>query len=318
MENYYQNTEYVSNSMLGWLKVSPRYFIKKVNKEEEVNEESSSMELGSMIHLALLEPDKFTVSSVDKPTGKMGVYCDALIQGKTKEEAKEIATFSYKQETLDKKFEGLPATYVEERLANKDKIFLDSRTKFLVDKCVDSILNSTESFKLLNEENSENELELYWEKDGIKKKGKVDKLILSELDNGVVFNVDVKTTSSHIYQVPSKIKETPTYKVWDDFEIKGNSYMGSFIKYGYYRQLAMYDEGIKAYIKEKYDKDVEVIHLHVVVNTTSFESIVYKFTDYWIELGKRELHELLEKYRWHKETNYWDTPEEFVDGIVKI
>lgn len=318
MENYYQNIEYVSNSMLGWLKVSPKYFIKKVNKEEEVEEESSSMELGSMIHLALLEPDKFTVSTVDKPTGKMGAFCDAVIEGKSHEEAKEISGLSYKMDTILKKFEETGIEYVNEKLENKDKIFLDKNTKYLVDKCVESILSSKECFTLLTAEEAESEFEIYWERDGIKKKGKVDKLILTHLDQGIVFNVDVKTTSSNIYEMPIQLEEELTGDVRKDFDIPYGSYMSSFIKYGYNRQLAMYDEGIKEYIKEKYNKDVEVQHLHIVVNTRSFENMLYKFSDYWVELGYNELKILLEKYKWHKESNYWERPKEFVEGIVKV
>lgn len=303
MESYYQNTEYVSNSMLSWLKVSPKYFIKKVNKIEDVEEESSAMELGSMIHLALLEPEKFVVSSVDKPTGKMGILCDAILEGKTLEEASELAQFSYKLETVEKKYLESGFDYVTEKLANQDKIFLDSRTKYLVEKCVDAIIQGKESSRLMLENNALNELELFWERDGIKKKGKVDKLILTNLDDNIVFNVDVKTTSSNIYSL-------------DKEDTK--SYMYSYLKYGYHRQQAMYDEGIKDYIKEKYDRDVEVIHLHVVVNTTSFESMVYKFSNEWINLGSEELNQLLETYKWHKETNYWETPKDFVDGIVKV
>lgn len=293
--------------MLSWLKVSPKFFQRKLNKDTLSEKESSSMELGSMIHLALLEPGKFTVSQVDKPTGKMGAYCDALIAGHTPEEAKQISGFSYSLETIEKKYEGLPAEYVKERLDNQDKIYLDSRTKFLVDRCVDSILQGKETSKLIMEENALNELEIYWEKEGVKKKSKVDKLILTHLDEGIVFNVDVKTTSSNIYLIPNENEEADK-----------NSYMHSYIKYGYHRQQAMYDEGIKHYIRETYGKDVQVVHLHVVVNTQTFECTVYKFTDKWIEMGKRELEQLIDKYRWHTETNYWESPKEFIDGIVKV
>jgi hypothetical protein len=307
--------------MLNWLKVSPKNFIKKVNKEEEVKEESSSMELGSMIHLALLEPGKFTVSSVDRPGNKMGVFCDALVEGFSFEEARDKAGFKQSLETILKKYYDIGDLYVNERLVNKDKIFLDSRTKYLVDKCVDAILQGKESSKLLLGDNALNELEIYWENNEVKKKGKVDRLILSHLDEGIVFNVDVKTTSSNIYHTPIEKRigeEEFTYEPYEDFLIRSGSYMASFVKYGYHRQLAMYDEGIKEYIKKEYDKDVKVVHLHVVVNTASFESTVYKFSDYWLDLGYKEIDNLIEQYKWHKETNYWETPQGFEEGIVKV
>lgn len=302
--------------MLSWLNISPKHFYNKVNKLEE-EEESASLALGSLVHLAILEPHKFIVSKIDKPTGKLGLFCDAKLEGLSDEDALVKATYKQSLETVLAGYEKSGKAYVEERLNNPDALFIDSSTKFKIDKCTQSIYNHAQASKLLLNEDSLNELELLWEKDGIKKKGKVDKLILSDLETkNIVYNVDVKTTSSNIYELPTKISNT--YNIEDDFKIKSKSYMSSFINYGYYRQLAMYDEGIKDYIYNKYNKEVEVIHLHVVINTISFDTLVYKFDDYWLELGEKELKTLIENYKWHKETNYWEAPKQFIDGIIKV
>lgn len=302
--------------MLGWLNVSPRYFINKVNKLNDPKDKSDALELGSTIHTALLEPEKFVVAEVEKPTGKLLALCDAIIEGQTLEEAIQTAEYKYTTEKVQEIYESKGLEYVEEMLKNKDRLFLDRSTKYVVDRSVDAIFKSKIASQLLLEDNAENELEIYWEKDGIKKKGKVDKLILSNLYDNVVLNVDIKTTSSNIYELPTKKGDSLVLE--DDYEISKNSYMYSFVKYGYHRQLAMYDEGIKEYIKEKYNKEVEVQHYHVVVNTTTFECMVYKFEEYWVNLGRKELTKLLEEYKWHKDTNYWDTPKDFIEGIIKV
>src|SRR6056300_577774 len=107
MLDYYKNKEYISNSMLGWLDRSPAYFKHKL---ENQGEGTASMELGSMIHLALLEPDKFIVSQVDKPTGKMGAFIDAWLASDVEDldginqEAYEKSGYGYKIETVLDKF----------------------------------------------------------------------------------------------------------------------------------------------------------------------------------------------------------------------
>lgn len=316
MENYHQKTEYISNSMLNWLNISPKYFYNKINKVEK-EEDSDALALGSLVHLAILEPEKFIVSKIDKPTGKLGLFCDAKLQGLGDEESLEFSTYKYKLEKVLEIYNKEGKDYVEERLSNPTALFIDSSTKYKIDKSVDSIYAQKQASKLLADTNCENELEIYWEKDGIKKKGKVDKLILSDLETkNVVYNVDIKTTSSNIYELPIKVGNT--FNVEDDFKIARTSYMHSFVKYGYYRQLAMYDEGIKEYIREKYNKEVDVIHLHIVIDTRSFDAMVYKYDDYWLELGEKELQKLIENYKWHKETNYWEAPKQFIDGIVKV
>ena len=56
-DNYYEN-EGISNSLLGWMMVSPKYF-KAAWEGKLKTEESRPMELGSIIHKLVLQPDSF-------------------------------------------------------------------------------------------------------------------------------------------------------------------------------------------------------------------------------------------------------------------
>ena len=318
-EGYHENTEYISNSLLGWLAYSPKMFKLKLDKLLTEKEETSSMALGTMVHLALLEPDKFLVSDLDVPSGNMLKYCEVLIQGGSEEEAYEASGYKISKQAVINSFEKNNCSeYVKEKIDFKDRIFLSRNDKFVIDQCSTSILKNNVAFSLLTSTNCENELELYWEKDGVKKRGKVDKLVLDKIDEGIVYNVDIKTTSKNVLLFPKKLE----YNAEDflkSYEIAKGSFLESYLTYGYHRQQAMYDEGIKAYIKEKYNKEVEVEHIIIAVETSkAFSSFVYTFKKDWINLGKKELDILIEKYLWHTEANYWDNPKGFTEGIINI
>lgn len=319
MEDYFTRTEYVSNSMLSWLKVSPSYFQKKLNKIDVNGSESKSLQLGTMIHMALLEPHKFVVGAADKPSGKMGAFCDALLEGFTEEQAREQADLKHSLETILEKYKKAGQEYVEERKQNPESIFIDSSLKFTIDKSIDAILANQNAYDLLQEE-GENELEIYWEKEGIKKKCKVDKLITSHLDDNICVNLDVKTTSSNVFNLPLKLNKFDSliYVPEIDYRIDKSSFMYSYLKYGYHRQQAMYHEGIKHYVKEKYDKNVDVLHVQIVINTSTFDCAVYKFSPYWVKVGHKEIKDLLSRYKWHLDNNNWKFPREFENGIIKI
>ena len=68
-ENYYGKDE-ISNSDLGLVKICPRRFV--MRKEREMQTKSAAMELGTLIHKFTLEPDEFIIADVEPVGGKMG------------------------------------------------------------------------------------------------------------------------------------------------------------------------------------------------------------------------------------------------------
>jgi len=320
MEEYFKRIDYISNSMLGWLSKSPAYY---KHKMEFAGESTPSMELGTMVHMALLEPELFVVSEIDKPSGLMGLLCDKYLQSKLEdvdarfEEAYILSGYKIKKETIQLKFnkEGLP--YVQERQNNPDAIYLDKPTKYTVDKCVNAVTNNPEAFNLLQKkENSFSELEIFWE-DKIKRKGKIDRLIV-DVENKIAYNIDVKTSSKNVFKLPLKIGETDN--VLKNYIFRG--FMASYISYGYYRQQAYYEEAIQYFVKEKYNIDnIEVQHIIIAIETiTPNDCAVYKFDKKWIKTGKQEIDDLVDRWVWHTESNSWNLPVEYQENgaIIQI
>ena len=92
-QNYYAN-EAISNSDLGYLKISPRQFV--MRKQREMQTKSAAMELGTLIHKFTLEPDTFIVADVEPVTGKMGEYIQAYFElEKSGVEEDKIAEMAY-------------------------------------------------------------------------------------------------------------------------------------------------------------------------------------------------------------------------------
>jgi len=307
--NYYNNIEYISNSLLNNLKVSPRYFKQQLDRSNNIS--TDSMQLGSMVHLALLEPDKFILAQTSKPSGLMGNFCDFYLQHKSLETAYELSGFKQSFDVVKKNFEKEAIEYVKEIEENQDKIFLSRDIKYKIDKIVESVLNDRFASKyLLTELPSFNEVEVYWEHEGIKKRAKIDKLII---DGTKAINVDIKTTSNNVFELPILIDDKlPINK---RYELKG--FMYSYYNYGYHRQQAFYDEAIRYYCAQNNIKIDTVEHIIIAAQTkNSFDCCVYKFQRDWIELGEKEINDLLHQYVYYTSANLWDSPMNYTDVIV--
>ena len=308
MVEYYNNREYVSNSVLNNLKVSPKYF--KLQLDRSNNVETDSMQLGTMVHLALLEPDKFIVSNISKPTGLMGVFCDFYLKHKSFETAYELSGYKQSYDTVIKNYNKEAFEYVREVEENEGKIFLTIDIKYKIDKAVESVLQDRFASKLLlNDLPSYNELEVYWEHEGIKKRAKIDKLII---DGRKAINVDIKTTSNNVFEFPVLIDSNlPINK---RYELKG--FMYSYMNYGYHRQQAFYDEAVRYYCKQQNIEIDSVEHMIIAVQTkNAFDCCVYRFSREWIELGEKEINELLHSYQYYTSANFWDYPMYYTDVV---
>jgi len=279
------------------------------------------MDLGTMVHLALLEPDLYIVSHCERPNGMLGEFIDKYLFLDRLEEddrlkiAYEESGFKLSYEAVIKKFNQKSVqAYIEERSTHGDKIFIDRATKYKVDKAVQAVLEDELAYKLLDPElNAYSELEIYWE-DSIKRKSKIDRLVI-DVENKVATNVDLKTTSSNVFDLP--IMKEGTGNVLNDYIFRG--FMASYVKYKYYRQQAYYDDAIRYWLEEKFRNSSEwtIEHKIIAVETSApFDCAVYSFSDKWIKAGKREVENLIARLKWHKETNYWNKPKDYeVEGL---
>lgn len=207
---------------------------------------SDAFYYGSAIHCLTLQPNDYElVESVDRPTSKAGFMADELFKSPCKEVDYIKASNKigyYKGKMDENKISALSekcSKYWADRLdfensyvGDKELIYLDSKSREKVRKSLINIKNNREIQKLLYPEGlienpkSYNEATILLEvkaitpsKDEIilKLKGKLDNFTVDEESNTLTLN-DLKTTGHDIRDFPT----------------------GSFLKFNYARQMAMY------------------------------------------------------------------------------
>jgi hypothetical protein len=321
-QNYYAN-EAISNSDLGFLKLSPRQFL--MRKRHEMQTKSPAMELGTLIHKFTFEPDKFIVSNVEPVGGKMGEYIKAYHElEKIGTPEDRISDMAYqmsgykpshsKPETILKSFKKKEENiaYYNYLKEASGKVALTPKDKATLEGALTSLKGHVVSNKLLftdldgNVENF-NEHEVYFNQHDVDCKSKLDRLIVNH-DKKTVTIIDLKTSSQQIYGECIPLN-TKTGILLRDWHVTG--FMYSCLQYAYYRQLAFY---MNAAIAEYPDYKVE--GFIVAVDTRgSYDVAVYKLPSEWIEEGQKEIQSLLTEYKHYKEINNFDVKQGFEEII---
>lgn len=312
-QNYYAN-EAISNSDLGFLKISPRQFV--MRKEREMQTKSAALELGTLIHKFTLEPDSFIIADVEPVSGKMGEYIKAYFElekgGMEEDKIPELAYAhaGYKKshskpETILKSFKKKPENVAFYNFLKdaSGKIALSVKDKQTVEGCLMSLRGHVVSNRLLfsqAEDNVEtfNEKEIYFKQHDVDCKSKLDRIIVNH-DTKTVTIVDLKTTSKGIYGECTPLN-TGTGILFRDWHTTG--FMNSCLQYSYYRQLAFY---MNAAMAEYPDYSVEAFII-AVDTRGSYDVAVYKLPSEWIEEGVNEIQCLLSEYKHYKESNNWN------------
>lgn len=322
--NYYAREE-ISNSDLGHLKISPRQFL--MRKQRELQTKSAAMELGTLIHKFTLEPDEFILADVEPIGGKMGEYIKAFFElEKSGLVEDQIASMAYTQagykpshskpETILKSFKNKPenVAFYEFLKAASGKIALSAKDKQIIEGCLTSLKGHVVSNKLLFTDSSHktvesfNEREIYFNQHGIDCKSKLDRITVDH-DKKIVTIVDLKTTSGGVYGECTKLK-SKTNVLLRDWHVTG--FMYACLQYAYYRQFAFYINAIKA---EYPDYTIE--SFIVAVDTKgSYDVAVYQLPTEWLDAGNKEIKSLLTEYKHYKETNNWNVKKGYEEVVV--
>jgi len=322
-QNYYAREE-ISNSDLGELKVSPRRFVMRKQKEMQIK--SAAMELGTLIHNFALEPDQFIMADIEPIGGKMGQYIKAYyeIEKNGHVEEKDIAEMAYahaqynpkhsKPETVLKSFKNKPenVAFYEFLKAAEGKIAITQKDRQVIEGCLTSLRSHVVSNKLIFAEpedvTSEAEKEIYFDLHGVACKGKLDRVIIDDKNKKVTI-VDLKTTSSQVYGECEPLG-TNTGHLVRDWHVTG--FMYTCLNYSYYRQIAFYSQGMR----ELYP-DYEIESFIVAVDTKgSYDVAVYKLPQEWIDYGDKEVQRLLTEYKHYKESNNWNVKQGFENAVT--
>ena len=323
-ENYYAK-DAISNSDLGYLKISPRQFV--MRKEREMQTKTAAMELGTLIHKFTLEPDEFIIADVEPVGGKMGKYIEAYFElEKSGMDEDKIPQMAYqmsgykpshsKPETILKSFKNKQENKdYYEFLKNADgKIALTVKDKQVVQGCLTSLRGHVVANKLLfadTDKNVEsfNERELYFQQHDVDCKSKLDRLIVDH-DKKTVTIVDLKTTSSQVYGECQPLPNKTGITLMRDWHVTG--FMYSCLQYSYHRQLAFY---INAATAEYPDYDIEAFII-AVDTKGSYDVAVYKLPQEWLDDGNQEIKCLLSEYKHYKEQNNFSVKQGYEDVMA--
>lgn len=313
----YYNNSAISNSDLGVLKDSSWYF--KQYKEKKIQKlETSSLELGTLIHMAILEPDLFVVADIDKPGGLMGKFIDVYVEcGMNKEagiEAYKQSGFKLPIQTILNKLDDREnKKYLDFIKVNKDKLVLTKQQKWVISQVEKGIQRNPTAHKMLFGQSSFentgigddvfNELELYGVLEGVRIKGKIDRLIIDHNAKKIAL-IDLKSTSSAPYFRVKRVQNTGELTV----DYQGTGFFGSFKGWCYYRQCAFYRTLIAENYKELSNKYNFECYICAVNTTTSYDASVIQVSDEWLKYGRLEMEELLCCYREHVKTDNWAYP----------
>ena len=306
-EEYFSDTykDYISNSSLSLLDPANNGSIKKF-LDGYKNDYSESFELGSAVHLECLQKGEYKIIDIDKPTSKLGVFSEKLYNLRKKglpiyeaiQEASIQANY-YANKLNDKKIKNaltqlLPYYLQRLELPEDNYVILPNRLYEKYTMMMKSI-NSNKKFlsKLNPNDEFKDNVKIYNEYailceidiDGriIKFKGKLDNFTVDEEDKKITLN-DLKTTGKPInHFMGNYIYKEDGEKQW---------YNGSFQRYNYYRQLAVYLILLKAALPQYSDYSYNC-NMLVVEALPDYKSDIFKVSLKHLQQGLEEFKNLL-------------------------
>lgn len=302
---YYEDNTRISNSAIGWfLKKGPRYLRDMLDgKEEELK--LSQLELGTMIHEYILQPDEFwndyTMLNYEVPKAKQQKdFCEAYANSlELTEDDKMLQAYksSYSNNKsskivlkeaseLCKKY----ASYIEAIQQQKENKKVISGADLNMLK---NIKNNIEQHKKANEllqdipgVETHNEFHINWECKGVKCKSLLDRCIFDYANQKIIL-IDLKTTSD----------------VWD--------FKHSVEKFDYYRQIAYYLSAITWYMYQDQGIDIsdynfEAYIIAIQTNSNNEVRVFNMFNEKELLDRKNIISEALSEISYHISSNNWD------------
>jgi len=295
----------------------------KAYKEAEDSDDADYFKLGTAIHCRVLEPEEFDnryYVMEASPPGEgtnMRIFIDRyfhyLNENFDNDLAKEMAykesKYKTKFETVWNNFETKPdlLEYWNALNNSKGKIVLTAKDEYIIESCYSSIMahkaaSSILDVDILDGKTYLTEETIEWAFKGFefKMKSILDRVVF-DTKNKVANIIDLKTTSKNVHK-----------------------FHYSYENYAYYRQLAFYGHAVMWYIenvlKEKREDWAVTTALVVVQTTGFFETVVYSPAPMDMEVGHREIIDLLTLLVWHYDNNKWEHPTEYyhTGGIMPI
>jgi hypothetical protein len=327
---YFSDTykEYISNSKLGLINPdeggSPEQFLTGIKETF-----SESFELGSAVHATVLQPDDFIIAPIYKPTGKLGVFADKVypllkdigdfqlsIPGEILDQGSRKADY-YAGKLSDKRVQTALISCIPywekkrqyesllENSALNKQVYLSEPIFEKYKQCVLGIKSNPSIQEILypqgvlspaeffNEYAILCDLQYVDEDTGeitiLKFKAKLDNFTIDHETSIITLN-DLKTTSKPVNffmgnNVKSKDEQDNDITVW---------YNGSFQKYRYYRQMAVYVWILQNAMKHLYNLSYKVkVNMIVIETSPDFNNRIFPVNGTYIKEGLKEFKNLL-------------------------
>lgn len=344
---------YVSNSQLGLINPDQDgSWIKFINGFDKGY--VAAFELGSAVHGMTLEAESYKLSEYEKPGGKVGLIMETLHKWLILEKksgtfesllGEACAIHDYYSSSLTQKrldtlvlkgkdyFEYLKGNYVP------GLIVLDKNQRAKCIGCLDSLNTHSEAMNLIHPDNSlfdvksfnedvivldievdiHNEYENLIATQVIQLKAKMDNWTIDLDANKLILN-DLKTTGKDVdwfmgKTVPSYVQDPNSNKVQMVF------LEGSFQKYHYHRQMAMYAWMLFIYCKKEYGVTSDWIqnaNMICVETNEPFTTMVHKVNVDYIKKGFAEFEYLIKMVAYYRQFGYQDEIPDFSQQLFQI
>lgn len=318
----------VSNSAMS--KINPeqggsptRYLAFLRNEKEPFETKKPSLDLGTLVHNKVLEPEKYTMVTLKMPSDNVVEivkkifdmnfatfgWSKELRDTQLSEHEKEMKTFakelkfgqSWKEETLiDKILAGVE--YYEFLKESDTKMLVDEDMYAKASRCeVELKVDENIQFLLYDTNDDDdyitlNEIDVLWEEEiggeTIKMKAKIDRMLIKPKENKFAI-IDVKTSSKPLSLFGNAIE-----------------------RYRYHRQLAFYRRAAFKYLEQNYPGETFQFHeayITAVETTGFFESGLYKIPEEMLQKGNEEIEAILQRIVWHHK-NGWTKPKEYIEN----
>jgi hypothetical protein len=311
-KEYYNDREYITNSMLGWVVVGPWYYKKKYDEKDD-EEIPSYYKFGTAVHCNLLEDDRFKkdyyISQHQSPQNAVqSKFCDLLIDShhdpiKSLEYAYRLS-YSCKDKPDKRVLEDANSLYktyekyiLQER-KNGQKIMLTNQEYDRVMNIRNNIKRHPIASNLTwttfshNQWFVTNELILFGTINGVKMKGKIDRLIIDYKEKSVII-IDYKTFSTKYDYVNSKKK-----------------FLESIDKLDYDRQAAVYIKLVRQFILDNYPEikglDTFKFEYKIIAIKSNFDNEVRVYTlgPTYIERGNIKMVDAIGKLKFYEKHGY--------------
>ena len=297
----YYKVKKISNSSLSYINPeqggSPRKFKDYIDGNLE-HLETPSLYHGSTIHKYILEPETFAVADIEKPSETIVKIMDKVYNITKGEIDTDINKYheyifgsarelnygqSWKPDTLIKKVIDQGKEYYDFLLRADGKICIDQKTAAMLTAVGSAINSHKAASELLFTGEGKNEEEFYWGPDKAYK-SKIDRY--KKCSNTKIDLIDLKTTSKSL-----------------------EFFRDSFEYYQYDRQMAFYNDALE-------DNLMLVNKVFIIaVETTGYYHVrVFEIDENLIKEGRKKYKALLERIKWHQETQQWNESKEVFES----